>query len=445
MHGQHGRAAPRPAERAPHPRPATPPATADGTAGAAVDTSGRLRSAQQVAQLQQLAGNRAVGALPQLQRTGQVTGALAAGSTGPSVRSLQHDLNALGAAPTLALDGIFGPKTDAAVRSFQSGHGLVPDGKVGPLTSARLRTERAAQQRRAAVLAAELTTLIAGATWPEIRKRVYPKESAAGIARAKDRKAGRLPDLTGLGRITTLEHFAAAIRAMKANWARLTVDERVAQLGRAASVELASVGVPGFLVVDKVRIEFKGFFSPTQWQFSVSQALVSGGSLTDDDAAELANTTLHECRHAEQQFLAARFSAQGKNADAIVAEQQIPKVIADQAVAAKFDARTDPTIADLGKRMFQATVTDRARNQAISDDDGLAELAVKRAEAQTAQRNVQADATAQTISRATAARTELRAQITVVEQRYTLYRNIPYEADAHEVGDAAEQAYRGWR
>jgi hypothetical protein len=31
-----------------------------------------------------------------------------------------------------------------------------------------------------------------------------------------------------------------------------------------------------------------------------------------------------------------------------------------------------------------------------------------------------------------------------VETHYPLYRAIPYEADAHEVGDAAEQAFRGW-
>ena len=38
----------------------------------------------------------------------------------------------------VAADGIFGPKTEAAVRAFQSAHGLDPDGIVGPKTWAAL-------------------------------------------------------------------------------------------------------------------------------------------------------------------------------------------------------------------------------------------------------------------------------------------------------------------
>jgi hypothetical protein len=56
------------------------------------------------------------------------------GSRGTSVEEAQTKLNAAGANPPLAVDGIFGPLTRAAVVEFQTAHNLSPDGIVGPLT-----------------------------------------------------------------------------------------------------------------------------------------------------------------------------------------------------------------------------------------------------------------------------------------------------------------------
>jgi peptidoglycan hydrolase-like protein with peptidoglycan-binding domain len=53
------------------------------------------------------------------------------GSEGRQVRILQHSLG-------VAVDGVFGPGTAAAVRAFQASHGLEVDGIVGPRTSAAL-------------------------------------------------------------------------------------------------------------------------------------------------------------------------------------------------------------------------------------------------------------------------------------------------------------------
>jgi peptidoglycan hydrolase-like protein with peptidoglycan-binding domain len=49
------------------------------------------------------------------------------GARGDDVKLLQGKIGAGG-------DGIFGAQTEAAVREFQRGHGLVPDGVVGPAT-----------------------------------------------------------------------------------------------------------------------------------------------------------------------------------------------------------------------------------------------------------------------------------------------------------------------
>jgi peptidoglycan hydrolase-like protein with peptidoglycan-binding domain len=58
---------------------------------------------------------------------------IAPGATGNAVRRLQR---ALRRTPDLDLsvDGVFGPKTETAVKDFQQGAGLVVDGIVGPLT-----------------------------------------------------------------------------------------------------------------------------------------------------------------------------------------------------------------------------------------------------------------------------------------------------------------------
>jgi murein L,D-transpeptidase YcbB/YkuD len=64
------------------------------------------------------------------------------GSEGPQVADLQRRLNEHGAG--LVVDGIFGPRTEAAVRAFQRRNRLKVDGIVGPATAATLRLNAAA-------------------------------------------------------------------------------------------------------------------------------------------------------------------------------------------------------------------------------------------------------------------------------------------------------------
>jgi peptidoglycan hydrolase-like protein with peptidoglycan-binding domain len=58
---------------------------------------------------------------------------LTEGSEGRQVQLLQRALGGI------AVDGVFGPETEAAVRSFQAAHGLTVDGIVGPATAGALR------------------------------------------------------------------------------------------------------------------------------------------------------------------------------------------------------------------------------------------------------------------------------------------------------------------
>jgi hypothetical protein len=64
--------------------------------------------------------------VPPLPRT------LRIGDSGPEVKTLQMKLNKVGA--NLLVDGEFGPRTDQAVRAFQTAKNLTPDGVVGPET-----------------------------------------------------------------------------------------------------------------------------------------------------------------------------------------------------------------------------------------------------------------------------------------------------------------------
>ncbi len=76
---------------------------------------------------------------------------LSYGSEGRQVQLLQQALG------SIKVDGIFGPETEAAIRSFQSSHSLTVDGIVGPLTNAALRDSGTA-------LASDVQSTIPGET-----------------------------------------------------------------------------------------------------------------------------------------------------------------------------------------------------------------------------------------------------------------------------------------
>lgn len=61
------------------------------------------------------------------------------GSNGHPIKTLQYLLRARG--HTVAVDGVFGPQTEAAVKAFQASRGLAADGIVGPTVWPALAVE----------------------------------------------------------------------------------------------------------------------------------------------------------------------------------------------------------------------------------------------------------------------------------------------------------------
>lgn len=60
------------------------------------------------------------------------------GYRGAGVTALQRIVNAHPQLPTLAVDGVFGPRTEHAVRALQIARHIQPDGIAGPVTRANL-------------------------------------------------------------------------------------------------------------------------------------------------------------------------------------------------------------------------------------------------------------------------------------------------------------------
>ncbi|CAG1021766.1 partial zinc D-Ala-D-Ala carboxypeptidase, partial [Patescibacteria group bacterium] len=72
--------------------------------------------------------------IPKQDASGRPT--LRRSSQGDLIRVVQKKIGI----PISDIDGKFGPNTEAAVRRFQSNHGIVPDGIVGPKTWEKLDT-----------------------------------------------------------------------------------------------------------------------------------------------------------------------------------------------------------------------------------------------------------------------------------------------------------------
>lgn len=72
---------------------------------------------------------------------------LKSGSSGEEVERLQKRLSAAGFDPGKP-DGVFGAKTESALKAFQESAGIAADGIAGPQTNAKLAEFQAAAMKK---------------------------------------------------------------------------------------------------------------------------------------------------------------------------------------------------------------------------------------------------------------------------------------------------------
>jgi len=305
-----------------------------------------------------------------------------------------------------------------------------------------------------------LEKLIAEATWEKIRARVYPVESASGIKHAQDRRSGLEADLSGLGSVAAVDAFVAKIRTLIPKWSELGTKGRVREIEAITAESLTAVKVPPFRNVRAKKIAPQANFEPDGWNLELNETLVSAQTLDEDMAAKLANTVLHECRHAEQEFLAARFSAGSRKeikkaggktdivpkkemrTGQIRRKEDIPRRVARKAVQSKFGPETDTPTIEFGQEMYEAMVTRGQRFQSITDRLKFDKLEKRAGLANKALEKLNAKENSSTLASARYQLDALQKEILRVETLYGAYRDIPYEVDAHEVGDAAEEGFK---
>jgi hypothetical protein len=295
----------------------------------------------------------------------------------------------------------------------------------------------------------DLLQLIPTATWPEIRKRQYPKESAAAAPHEQARLEGKEPDLTGVGSLPNLHLVASEIRDIQGRWATdssTTADTRVGWLGKVADDTLTAASVPKLLHTVKEDMESRGAFVPKEWKFKVKKGMVEQPTLSADAAGDLANTTAHECRHAQQTFSAARYAAGIQHLDAakISDTLNMESTIASVAVAKKMDKSTPAAEKDLGARMLESKGTNLKPNSAISNqvDVEIKKLDRARGAAEAARDGLMFGFPPVSEDEAVKRRDALKAEVDAVVKSYSDYRAIPHEADAHDVGNEEEMAFK---
>lgn len=330
-------------------------------------------------------------------------------------------------------DGVAGPTTNSAAglapgkrtltEALPMAGGATPDyAPPGPLPPTGAELELAEQAR--------LETA-------EPKKDEVPEPAKAPDDKAK---VAAPPNMSGIGTTIAVDRFVAAAKGVQKNWAKLEAKERADQLGRAANAELRAAGCYEVTPALEEMSE-SGKFHNSTWVLGLGKTPFGASSVTDEQAAEIADTVYHESRHAEQWHRMARLLAgKGTKAADIMKQLEISgKAAADAATKPIKDATTSEgkEASEWYESVYGPKGADRKK--LLSEIMPKYRALLDTAAAEYA--NVTADKTATKEQKDAAYKKWSDAYAAYKKEAGDPYHALPEEADAWAVGGKMKAAY----
>jgi hypothetical protein len=224
------------------------------------------------------------------------------------------------------------------LRHWQSDHGVITDGKIGPKTLAAAKPKDAVgdakvdkpkDEKKAGPAAAASVPFLSLEMLEEAIHKIDLWLAKREVKQAEPKAI----DAAGLASPVSLSHFHTVATKVQAQWDQLSPRARAGQLMAASNEQLEAAGAVhvawGF---EKLDSETGGAFDAEKWRIKLNEMLYSRSHLGKEDSAQMAATAYHETRHAEQHFRVARMMAgQGMEVAKIVAATKIPENVVAKA------------------------------------------------------------------------------------------------------------------
>lgn len=140
---------------------------------------------------------------------------------------------------------------------------------------------------------------------------------------------------SGLAEEKSINQYVGAAKTIQTQWATLkTPQARASALIKVVNERLSAAGVPICNQALKDLGAAAGQLSFETWTIDLGKEAFSKATLTDAEAAEIADTVYHEARHAEQWYrMAQMLAGKGRSAKAIARETGIKAEVVATAVS----------------------------------------------------------------------------------------------------------------